>query len=952
MTERRVPLATYRVQFHGGTGFDDAADLVDHLDRLGVDTLYASPILQARPGSSHGYDIVDPSRLSDELGGLEAFQRLSEALRSRRMGLLLDVVPNHMAASPHNPWWREVLEHGPAAPHAPAFDIEWRPLDSGTQPQVLLPVLGRPEREVLQEHELHLDVAREGLQIRYHGQSFPLDPHSYQPVLEDAAARLAESDSGEEARSALAELVRLARDLPPRVPETVDQADERLRRGQALKDRLWVLYHGDAHVRRALDASLRAAETSNGEAPLVERLLQDQAYRLAYWREALPRLNYRRFFDISDLVALHTDSPGLVEATHALTFRLIEEGKASALRVDHIDGLRDPQAYLHFLRQRLPSTCYLIVEKVLIGSERLPDDWPVDGSTGYDFLNRCTGLFVDPAGLERLCKTYAAFTGRKARFSDVMYQQKKLVLEQLFAAEVRALAERLGRLARDQPKPLVLPHEIWRRAVIEVTAGLSVYRTYLRALRVPEPDRRRLDGALRSVQRRNKDLPIDALAFLGRVLLLLLPPQAPPATADRWLRWVMRWQQLSGPAMAKGLEDSALYLHHPLASLNEVGGEPSTGAVDVETMHRFLIDRHARWPHSLNATTTHDTKRGEDARARISAVSELVDSWTEAVERWHRLNRSRRRQVYGRPVPDDNEEYLLYQTLVGAWPYDETEHAELVPRLQTYVVKAAREARVHTSWLDPDETYETGLRDFLEEILDPNRASDFLNDFRTFEQRIAEIGCVNALGQLVVKTCAPGVPDFYQGTETWTQSLVDPDNRRPVDWRQRRGLLDALDAANNGEGSGGAAELARSWRDGRLKAHVTRRLLHLRRRAPDAMRDGTYQPVYATPGWDHRAFSFVRRGEHTWVLAVVPRLVASLRRGPDGLPDPAAYGDAALVLPEGAPTHWRDALADRELQTVPIGSESGLRLSDVFSVLPVGVLEAAAPRLPLPVERA
>ncbi|MDQ4130590.1 MAG: malto-oligosyltrehalose synthase, partial [Actinomycetota bacterium] len=782
------PRATYRLQFNQRFGLRDAVELIDYFDSLGIGALYASPLLTATPGAAHGYHVINPTALNPEVGGAGELAELDAACKRAGMGLVVDIVPNHLAASPQNPWWLDVLEHGPASTWATAFDVDWE----GGGGRLVLPILARPPDEAFEEGELRVALDEDGLHLVYHDTRLPLDPATYQLVLEGESGVLLETLGRNDPASRVRQVAQTARQIPPRTATDGRSAEKRRRLAEEVKRSLWATYSSDPRVQRAVDEALAVLNAPEA-ADRFAALLAGQAYRLAFWRSGLAELNYRRFFDITDLVGVRVEDPDVFVATHERLLHLAAEGTATGFRVDHIDGLRDPLGYLHELKRAVGyatgvDVFYLVVEKILAGDERLPEEWPVAGTTGYDFLVDLNGLFVDPAGLEHLGDLYRRFTGLGDPVADIAHARKLDALRQLFRGEVSRLARRLVELARRLPdamSPAVPPDEPDEASLAEalaaVAASFPVYRTYARDEQLPDRDRPYVEFALADAAQRHPALVPSALALLGVVLRLDIPAALDRITRRDWVEFVLRWQQLTGPAMAKGFEDTTLYVYNRLLSLNEVG-------VDVEGMqrprgvdqfHSRLGERARRWAQSVNATSTHDTKRSEDVRARLDVLSEVPRSWQDHLERWSAWNEGRRRDVGSHRAPDRNEEWLLYQTLVGMWPYEADEEAHVRERLKGFALKAAREAKVRTSWLDPDVAHEQALEAFVDEILDDSR---FVDDLQRFVGLVALPGAVNSLAQVVAKIAAPGAADFYQGTELWNLRLVDPDNRRPVDY--------------------------------------------------------------------------------------------------------------------------------------------------------------------------
>ncbi|SFG97986.1 maltooligosyl trehalose synthase [Desulfotomaculum arcticum] len=989
MTNLRIPSSTYRLQFNSEFSLHEARDLVPYLHDLGVTDLYASPLLQARQGSGYGYDVVDPTRLNRELGGEEAFAGLTEALRQRDMGLLLDIVPNHMAASAENRWWADVLRHGPDSPYAGYFDIDWQPGRPGLAGKVLLPIIASPYGEALENGELVLALAEDGFRVHYRGNPVPVRPDSYRDILGLGPAGTGGQPDPDPVPQQLEELLAALDKLPPRHDTGYPAAF------REITGRLWQLYQTNSATRLLIDKSLQAINGIKGEPgsfTRLDKLLAGQHYLLAFWRPANREINYRRFFSISELVSVHAEDQHVFEATHDLVLRLCKAGLVTGLRIDHIDGLYDPEAYLGRLQERLTETgehpgFYVVAEKILghkkrghtsdLGSElggrgmsptneALPVSWPVYGTSGYDFLNLVNGLFVHGAGLTELGSIYRRHGAPEDSFQKMVYQLKKRAIARLFNSETRTLAEQLGRLAEQDRHGRDLALDQLEEAVVEVIACFPVYRTYLRDLTLTDRDREYIEKAVALVHRRNPGAE-RACEFLRRVLLLEFTPDQTQDQQQDWLHFVMRWQQFTGPVMAKGVEDSAMYVYNRLVSLNEVGGKPDAPPVSVAAFHRRNRAGLQRLPHSMNATSTHDTKRSEDVRARINVLSEIPTLWAGRLEQWRQWNNRHKSVWNSRPVPGGNMEQLIYQTLVGAWPLRENEVPGFKKRLADYLVKAAREAGRYTNWQQPDEDYEKALVQFAMSILDPGGDNPFRQDFIRFQATTAYYGALGSLAQVLLKITSPGVPDFYRGTELWDFSLVDPDNRRPVDFSARAAMLAQLrerEAGGRAALTALARELLESWREGRVKLFLTYRALHYRRNHPGLFTGGEYIPVEAAgPGAGHIC-AFARRTGESWALVVVPRLLALFRTGnggrggtgkPAGAPPPLdpplgeqVWGGHLLLLPDEAPGMWRNILTGENLTAEPAGPEADappgskvLPLAAVWQSFPVALLAGA-----------
>lgn len=948
MKPEHIPVATYRLQFHHGFGFSQAWSLVIYLHELGISDIYASPLFKARKGSLHGYSVTNPLEFNPEIGSRKSFDNLVRKLKSRGMGIILDIVPNHMAISSDNPWLMDVLESGPGSPYAVFFDINWQPFYPSLQGKLLLPILGKPYAQALEDQELVLKLDQDGFAVHYWDHRFPLDPRTYQKILRHRLDELEKAlGAGNPAFLALLGLIAQIDNLPPRHAASVKKLKERQRQKETVKERLWLLYQGSPEIKEFLDANIEIFNGQKGNPAsfeLLDNLLMEQAFRLAYWQVGLEVINYRRFFSINDLIGIRVEDPAVFEATHELLFKLAADGRISGLRIDHLDGLYDPQGYLTLLQNRLNpkaksgepegGASYIVVEKILEAGEKLPEDWPVAGTTGYDFLDMVGGLFVNPEGFRQLQQIYAEFTGDSASYRAVVYEKKKLIMASLFGGEIEALGYRLGLLADDERTARDLPHSALTRSLFEVTACLPIYRTYIRSYEISERDRAYIDRAVQEARERNLDLHPGALDFLRRVLTLDFPPHFPEEKKQNWLCFVMRWQQFTGPIMAKGQEDTALYVYNPLISLNEVG--TSMGPVSVEEFHRLNRERLEKWPYTFNATSTHDTKRSEDVRLRLHVLSEMPREWADRLKRWHRLNRRHKLSLGELEAPELCDEVLLYQTLLGVWPLAEEEIPGLGLRLREYLVKAVREAKVHSRWISPNLEYEKAMTDFAEKIISPETAPRFFPEFLAFQRRLAYPGALNSLSQVLLKIASPGVPDFYQGTELWDFSLVDPDNRRPVDFQKRRSFLDELKSR---EGTPEfLSDLLAHWRDGRIKLFLTYKALNFRRQYPELFRTGDYLPLAASGPQKDRVVAFARRLEDVWALVAVPRLLAGLVRGERPPLGPRVWGESFLILHQDAPLSWHNVLTEENLKVSRKAALNTLPLGQVFASFPVALL--------------
>ena len=925
----RVPRATYRLQFDRDFTFSDAAGLVPYLADLGASDLYASPLTKARPGSTHGYDVVDPNALNPELGTREDYDRMVGELHDHAMGMLLDIVPNHMGVGSDNAWWLDLLENGPASPYARFFDVDWH-RGGDLCGKVLLPVLGDHYRAVLERGELELafDAGEGSLFVNYYEHRFPLDPKTYPMVLEG---------SSPEAPPDLDLLSDAFRRLPDR-----EAAEDRAAAGR--KESLARLCAQSPEATRAVEERVREL---NGDSEALHKILEAQAYRLAYWRIAGDEINYRRFFSVNDLAGIRVEDERVFEATHRLVLDLVARGSVDGLRIDHPDGLYDPAAYLRRLQSAAGARnetaaprepVYVLVEKILAHRERLPEDWPVSGTTGYEFANLATDLFVDRAGEAGLDHAYHAFIGREMDYGEVLYDRKLLVMRTALASELDALSRLLLSIS-GSGRRYDFTFNLLRDALSEVVARFPVYRTYITAGTVSEPDRRYVEEAVSRAKETSNAADKTVFDLVRDALLLEL--DGPQEYRDLVLRFAMKFQQYTGPVMAKGVEDASLYVYDRLISLNEVGGEPDRFGVPVSEFHLENAARAANWPHSMLSSSTHDTKRSEDVRARVNVLSEVPGEWRDRLARWANLNDVHRSDAGEITSPSRNEEYLLYQTLLGAWPLaelDEQGLAELRGRVREYMEKAIREAQVNTSWTDPDDEYESGIAGFVDTLLVSE--GPFLQDFLPFQRRVARVGAINALSQTLIKLTAPGVPDVYQGNELWDFSLVDPDNRRPVDFDLRKKLLADLKRLEPSSTRSLLEDGA--WQDGRPKLYLTWKALGLRSESPALFESGEYIPLEVSGDLADHLVVFARRRGGEVAITATPRLCAGLlnEEGPLILA-PERWTDTMIRLPEGlAGMTCRNVLTGEKRMIEERGGEAELSAGDLLRAFPVALLKA------------
>jgi (1->4)-alpha-D-glucan 1-alpha-D-glucosylmutase len=962
----RIPAATYRLQFHKDFGFADARELIAYLRDLGISDVYASPIYKARAGSMHGYDVVDHSQLDGALGGADEFDKLTSALKVYGMGLILDIVPNHMGiAEPSNAWWMDVLENGPSSSYASYFDIDWQPINPHLENKVLLPILEDQYGNMLEDGKLRLAYEDGAFFIYYYDAKLPVEPRTYSAILSHQIDRLTETLGKDNAHLLeLQSILTAIGHLPLRTEAEPKQLEERRGEKEIVKRRIATLYQESAGVRSAIDSAVREFNGNVGDPQsfdLLDQLMDAQPYRLAFWRVAGDEINYRRFFDINELAAICTEMPEVFQATHQLILRLVAEGKVTGLRVDHPDGLRDPAAYFRQLQQSQldqPSdasssgnglSCrplYIVAEKILSKGEGLPADWAVSGTTGYDFLNQVNGLFVRRASRGTFDKIYGDFIGAKSSYRELVNSRKKMIMLVSLASEINALSHRLDDISERNRHYRDFTLNSLTFAIREVIACLSVYRTYADGAKgeVSERDRRYVEAAVEEAKKRNPRTARAIFDFIGDTLSLKNLGRFLPDDRQAVIDFVMKFQQLTGPVMAKGVEDTAFYVYNRLIALNEVGGDPEEFGISLEAFHRQNSARLKQWPHAMLTLTTHDTKRGEDARARIDALSEIAPEWRAALMRWRKFNDGKKSLVDGELAPDRNDEYLFYQTLVGAWPGGSLYGAEFAgfrERIVAHMEKAIKEAKVHTSWVNPNETYDRAVEKFVREVLVLENSDGFLEDFRQFQQRIAFAGMLNSLAQTLLKMTAPGVPDFYQGSELWDLRLVDPDNRRPVDFVKRKSLLEALRERDANDRASLLPELLSQWQDGRVKLYLIYKTLNFRRHHEELFQRGSYLPLPTDGKFREHVCAFARRLDGRWVVAAAPRLLTRIVTS-GCLPLGAAVWEREkLALPARAPMAWRNVLTGETLTALPTkAGRKAVLLREMFRTFPVAFLES------------
>ena len=953
MTDSEIPQSTYRLQFNRAFTFADAILVIPYLAELGISHVYASPYLRARPGSLHGYDIVDHHQINPEIGTQQEYERFVAVLHEHGLGQILDIVPNHMGImGGDNAWWLDVLENGEASAYADFFDIDWYPLKGELQGKVLVPVLGDQYGTVLDRGELKLtfDQTAGELSIVYFHHRFPIDPREYPRILGKNLGEL-EDRLGAQNQDLLEleSLITAFEHLPSREEASPEKRAERVRDKEIHKRRLASLCSRSMAVSEFLE---RAVERINGSPGYpssfdqLHELIKKQAFRLAYWRVAADDINYRRFFDVNDLAAIRQEDERVFQQTHEFILRILHEGKIDGLRIDHPDGLFDPQQYFARLQQAGNGSKrpYIVAEKILTGDEAIPENWPIDGTTGYNFLNLVNGLFVESANEKKMNWIYRRFIGENVSFENLVYECKKLVMDTSLNSELNVLANDLSRIALSDRHTCDFTLTSLRDALTEIVALFPVYRTYQNQQDLSSSDQVYIHQAVNSAIARNSAAEPSVYEFIRELLLRERQEGRPQYYQRAVMRFAMRFQQYTSALMAKGFEDTSFYRYNCLVSLNEVGGNPLRFGILAEEFHRQMAERARNWRHEMSTTSTHDTKRSEDVRARIDVVSEMPLVWHRHVRRWHQLNREKKTRLRVDDAPDENDEYLFYQTLVGAWPFEPAELPDepFVRRMREYMRKAVREAKTHTTWANPNEAYESAVISFVEAVL---QSRAFLESFVPFQRDIAYFGMLNSLSETLIKLTAPGVPDIYQGAEIWDFSLVDPDNRRPVDYQSRFAVLQELKKQVTAGAECPETQLCsmtQKMEDGRIKLHTIAATLGLRKQWPKLFRDGDYLPLPVSGPKSRHVLAFARRWENQWLIVAVPRLCAELLEYKRHLPCGGdIWQETRLELPEMARVRFRNALTGEWVDGGQGDSSPSIPAGNLFRRFPLALLTAS-----------
>jgi len=917
----KIPRATYRLQFNSKFTFSDAQKEVEYLSLLGISDIYASPIFKSRKDSMHGYDIVDPTQINPQLGGKSGFDQLITQAQANGLGWLQDIVPNHMAFDSENRMLMDILENGARSKFYPFFDIQWDHPYDHLKDKLLAPFLGDIYGNCLDRGEIKLNFDEDGFNVRFYEWKFPLKIESYSKVLSSNLTWLEGKMQREE--KDYIQFLEISNDFKI-LSETLDSSDY-YNKLALIKAHLWKLYLSNGVIKGYIDslvAGINGTPADPHSFNKLDELLSNQNYKLSFWKVGNEELNYRRFFTINGLLSVRIENQEVFEYTHNFIFQLIKSGQITGVRVDHVDGLFDPITYLNKLKQR-DSDLYVTVEKILDTNEQLPACMPAQGTTGYDFMNVVNGVFIDKPNEKIIDRIYTSFTGQDRSYREFVSEKKKLFMGQHMAGDIDNLAHLLKRIINGDRYGRDMTMYALRRSIVEIMAQFPVYRAYMGEQDLTEKDKIHIKEAIALAQNKNPGL-VNELNFISKILLLEFAPDINLKKKEEYYYFTKKFQQFSGALMAKGAEDTTFYIYNRFISLNEVGGDPGVFGLSLKDFHEFMIERQRFWPYTMNATSTHDTKRGEDVRARLNVLSEIPRQWQAQVTLWSRLNKNKKKIINNLKAPDKNDEYFIYQTLVGAYPCDEKEQEAFTQRMTEYIVKAIREAKIHTTWIKQDNNYEEACIHFIQELLKLDGKNEFLNSFLLFQKKISFYGIINSLSQTMLKLTCPGVPDIYQGTELWDLTLVDPDNRRPVNYQHRMDFLEEIKSKGRQEF---IQEMLRNKNDGKIKLFLISKVLEIRQQYMDLFLKGEYIPLEIQGDLHKHMIAFARKLGQSWAITVTPRFSKQLAE------EQHQWKEAFLLLPKEAPQQWENVLTGERLK-VP----GNISLEELFSKFPVAFL--------------
>ncbi|NJO40080.1 MAG: malto-oligosyltrehalose synthase [Cyanobacteria bacterium CRU_2_1] len=932
----QIPLATYRFQFHGGFDFQSAKAIVPYLAELGISDLYASPVFAARNGSTHGYDVVNPRTINPELGGQDAFEELIEELKKHNLGWLQDIVPNHMAFDSQNEVLVDVLENGADSQYCDFFDIDWSHPYNGIRGKVLAPFLGKFYGDCLESGELQLRYEQRGISINYYGLSFPLRIESYSHILMHDLARLREKMGRNHPDFVkLLGVLYMLRYIPSGA-----EGRERYDQISFIKRMLWELWNDSSDVKQFIEENIQVFNGEVGKPESfnsLDTLLSEQFFRLSYWKVGNEELNYRRFFTVNDLISLRVEDQKVFDITHSFILQLVQAGKFTGLRVDHIDGLYDPAEYLNRIREHTPEV-YLVVEKILETHEELPLNWPIQGTTGYDFMSKVNCLFCNQSTETDFDTLYQQFIGKSVNLENLIDENKRLIIGKHLAGDIDNLAHLLKAISDRHRYASDFTMYGLKRALVEILALFPVYRTYIGRDGVRKADQECMTWV---IHRAKESIPnfVNELYFIEKFLRLDFDDNLSYDDEQLWMHFLMRLQQYTGPLMAKGVEDTVFYVYNRLVSLNEVGSYAGQFGISIEEFHSFNQARSAQWPHAMSATATHDTKRGEDVRARLNALSEIPQEWQTYLNQWHEINEPMKEIVNGVAIPSRNDEYFFYQTLLGAFPFDEADYPAFVERVKNYLIKAIREAKVHSGWIRPNAEYEDGFMKFVDRVLKDSPKNPFLEAFRPFQRKLQHYGICNSLSQTLLKITSPGVPDFYQGTELWDLSLVDPDNRRPVNFETRLEVLKEIKTKTKSRSKSKnnvlsyIHDLLKTPEDARVKLFLIYRALQARQTYAELFQRGGYEKLTVLGSLKTHVVAFARDLGDMRAIVVVPRLLTSLVKEGDYPFGEQVWHETRILQPPGSSTVWHDVITGQAIE-----AEDTLWLKEILNHFPVALL--------------
>lgn len=952
MPELRIPLATYRLQFNHLFSFKQAQEILDYLNELGITDLYASPLMKSRRGSLHGYDVLDPSQLNPEIGSEADLKKMAEQIKESQMGLLLDIVPNHTSIGDSgNKWWEDVLENGPSSIYAKFFNIIWNPPKPELKNRVLLPVLDQQYGKVIENQEFRIIYDAGGFYIEYKEFRFPLNPQTWTAFLNPAIEKLLPI-LGENAFALieLQNIVTALEHLPPITETDLEKCKERMGEKEGIKTRLAALLTEFPQVKEAVNNSMKTLNGEKGNPhsfDCLENLLDAQAYRLSFWRASNEEINYRRFFDVNSLVCMNVENQEVFDAMHAYVLEFVKKGWVTGLRIDHVDGLYDPQEYYERLQLAITNQTetsgkgfYLIVEKILGHGEEVRESWPVFGTTGYEFLNLLNGLYVFKQNKSQMKQIYEEFVDIKENNEELFYQCKKLILEISMSSELHILSKNLEEICEQNRCSRDFTPETLRCALRDIIAYFPLYRSYLRpGVENPwDEDRRSIMKAILMAKWRNRVNDLSVFDFIQSILLDDESLDLPPEKWEKRKNFIMHFQQLTAPVTAKGIEDTALYRFYPLASLNEVGSDASQFGTEIDFFHKMNLERSKKWPHTLLATSTHDTKRSEDTRARINVLSENPEGWKEALKVWSTLNHQAKDTLENHDVPGNNEEFFIYQTLIGTWPLDLLNNSNRIDysdRIKKYIVKSLKEAKLHTSWINPNIHYEEAVERFIERLINLDSDNPFIHHFEKFIKPVMRAGLFNSLSQTLLKMTVPGIPDFYQGSELWEFNLVDPDNRRAVDYSIRQSILSNLKEREGQDEFLLLSHLVDTLEDGRIKLYLISKVLNYRKEHPALFQSGDYSPLVIEGEKANYALGFKRSFDKKQILVVTGRFFFKLCDSEAIQPMGNKWGNTVIRLSRELEGDYKDVVSGKITSSI----NRQLPLQKLFSPLPFALME-------------